>query len=185
MKNFAKALALFGAGSSIGTLTQIVKGKLGAVFLGVEGVGILNQLTNAWSLLYTFSGLGFYNGIVQRISQANSICDEESVKKQFVTSLIFLSLFSIIATIGAVLFSSKISTFIFSDNGEKSWMVIIALSSVPFAVISQIYSGLFSGHRLVRQVVATQVLTDIVGLIIFIYLVINSNIIGAICAFAA
>lgn len=184
MNNFAKALALFGAGSSIGTLTQIVKGKLGAIFLGVEGVGVLNQLTNAWGLLYTFSGLGFYNGIVQRISQADSIDDEESIKRQFTTSLVFISVFSIVVTACSVVFSPFISNFIFSDNGEKTWLVIVALSSVPFAVIAQTYVGLFSGYRLVRQVVAAQVLADIAGLFVFIILVINAKLLGAVFAFS-
>lgn len=184
MNKFAKALALFGAGSSIGTVTQIAKGKLGALLLGVDGVGVLNQLTNLWSLLYTLAGLGFYNGVIQRISSAEAAGDMAKVKTQFVTSLCFIAAFSIVSAAIAVGLSSSLSNLIFSDGGSRAWLVALILVSVPFAAISQIYSGLFSGKRLIRQVVKAQVFTDVFSLFLFAALILKGKLFGAAVAFS-
>lgn len=183
MNKFAKALALFGTGSFIGTIAQVLKGKLGAIFLGVDGIGILNQLTNAWGLLYTISGLGFYSGIVQRISRAHVEDDVETIKRQFVSSLIFLTAFSLISTTVAVALSAWISNLLFGDNGQRYWLVALILCSVPVSVVAQIYVGLFSGCKLVRYIVGAQVITDLTGTAVFAVLISYKYLVGAVVAF--
>ena len=183
MNKFAKALALFGAGSIIGTVTQVVKGKLGAILLGVEGVGVLNQLTNAWGLLYTLSGLGLYNNIVRELSIAYSENNSEALNRQLSTSLLFLTAFSLTTTGIAVAFPSFISNILFADGGERSWLVALIFWSVPFAVVSQIYAGLFNASRMVRLVVGIQVVSDLIGMILFVILVFFGQMWGAIFAF--
>lgn len=183
MIKFARSLAIFGTGSLFSTVTQVVKGKLGAIFLGVEGIGVLSQLTNAWSLLYIISGLGFYTGIVQKISKAHGEDDANKLKQQFSSSLIFLSIFSIFTTAVAVSLSYWISDLIFKDGGQRYWLVALILSSVPAAVVSQIYIGVFSGCQMVRHVVGAQVVTDLVGAVIFSIMIMYEYLTGAVAAF--
>ena len=61
---------------------------------------------------------------------------------------------------------------------------MLALISIPIAVGSQIYQGLFSGCRLVRQIVFIQIATDIVSATLFFFLVLASNLSGATLAFS-
>lgn len=184
MKKLATALAWFTSGSFVGTLTQIAKGKLGAIYLGPEGTGILNQLNNIWSLFNAISGLSFYNGVVRRIAEAKSDNDIEMLTRQLSTSLIFLTFFSCFIAASATAFSSWISDIIFGDSGSRSGLVAITLLSVPLAVTAQTYRGLLSGCRLVRPIVSAQVFSDICALVLFVFLVINYRLDGAVIAFS-
>ena len=185
MKGFAKAIALFSAGSFIGTLTQVVKGKLGAVLLGTDGVGVINQLTNTWNLLYSISGLGFYNGIVRRIAEAHAQEDRDALLRQLSTSLIFLTAFACTCAVLSLIASPLISRWIFVDAGEHAGLVAITLISVPFAITAQTYRGLLSGCQLVRPIVSAQVISDVLGLAVFVVLVLSMNLAGAAIAFSA
>lgn len=183
MSKLAKAVAWFGASSVIGTATQVVKGKLGAVVLGPEGVGILGQLTNLWSLFSALSGLSFFNGIIQRV--ASGIRDENQlvVAKQFSTSLLFLTLFACVTSLLGAVLASPISHLIFSDNGERAGLVALILLSVPFGITSQTYRSLLTGHSLVKPVVKAQVAADVLGVLAFIPLLLSFGLWGAVAAF--
>ncbi|MEQ1594215.1 MAG: oligosaccharide flippase family protein [Casimicrobium sp.] len=183
MSKFARALAAFGAGSVVGTLTQVVKGKVGAVALGVEGVGVFTQLTNAWSLLYTVSGLGYYNGIVRQMSRSNVGADDIELNRHLVTALVFLTSFSVLMTSAAGLLSSHLSQLLFNDGGARASLVAMALCSVPVAIATQTYAGLASAKQLVKQIVTVQVVSDLASLALFVVLVQYSGLSGAVLSF--
>jgi O-antigen/teichoic acid export membrane protein len=184
VKYFAKAIAAFSAGSFLGTVTQVVKGKLSAILLGTEGVGVLSQLASAWGLLLAISGLGFYNGLVRRISEAEKDGDSIGVSRQLSTSLFALTVFSCATAALGVVFSPMISAWLFADAGERGWLVAITLISVPLGVTAQTYRGLLSGHRLVKPIVQAQVASDVLGLVVFIVLIYSAQLIGAAIAFS-
>lgn len=185
MKQLAKAMVWFTSGSFIGTLTQIAKGKLSAVVLGPEGVGALSQLTNAWSLVNSISGLSFYNGVVRRIAKAKADDDTQGLLRQLSTSLLFLTGFSCAVTVVTTLLSSPLSHLIFDDNGARSGLVALALLSIPFSVTAQVYQGLLSGSQLVRPIVIAQVLSDLVSLLLFAVLMIRYGLPGAVVGFSS
>jgi O-antigen/teichoic acid export membrane protein len=184
VKLFAKAIALFSVGSFIGTATQLAKGKLGALLLGTEGVGVLNQLTNAWSLLYSISGLGFYNGIVRSVADAIVRDDNEELARRFSSALIFLTAFSCTTAAACILLSAQIANWIFGDGGDRAWFVAITLFSVPMAIVAQTYKGLLSGSRLVRPIVAAQIISDVAGIVVFAILIAGWGLIGAVASFS-
>jgi len=184
MKRFAKAIALFSAGSVVGTLTQVAKGKLGAILLGPEGTGVINQLTNAWNLAFSFTGLGFYNGIVRRVAEAHASGDRSALARQLSTSLIFLTLVACLGAILGVVLAAPISNALLADGGHHAPLVAITLASVPFAIAAQTYKGLLSGCQLVRPIVSAQVLSDVLGLVLFAILVWRMDLAGAALAFS-
>ena len=134
--------------------------------------------------MYTISGLGIYNGVVQKISEAHSIDADDPIREQFTTSLLLVSGSSIFITVVSALFARDISNLLFNDAGSRAEIIMLALISIPIAVGSQIYQGLFSGCRLVRQIVFIQIATDIVSAILFFFLVLASNLWGATLAFS-
>jgi len=70
VSSLGKAFAFFTGASIIGSFTQVIKGKITAVLLGTEGVGVLNQLTSLWSLFSAVASLGFYNGMLRHLAPA-------------------------------------------------------------------------------------------------------------------
>jgi PST family polysaccharide transporter len=183
MSRLAKAVALFGASSVVGTLSQILKGKLAAFVLGPVGVGVLGQLTNLWTLFNALSGLSLYNGIVQRIAAGVRDEDRELVARHFSSSLLFLTAFSCSTSVLGAIFSPFISDLVFGDRGQRSLLVAVILLSVPLGVTAQTYRSLMTGHTLVKPVVVAQVASDILGALVFIPLILWKGLLGAVLAF--
>lgn len=183
MSRLAKAVALFGASSVIGTLTQVLKGKVAALVLGPAGVGVLGQLTNLWSLFNAISGLSLFNGIVQRIASGIRDGDQDLVTRQFATSLLFLTIFSCFATLVGVALSPWMSHLVFGDDGQRAPLVAVVLLCIPFSVTSQTYRSVMTGHALVKPVVKAQVAADLLSAITFIPLVVWLDLWGAVIGF--
>ncbi len=185
MTSFARALAWFSGSSFFGVFTQVVKGKASAVFLGPLGVGIFSQLTQVWTFLEIISGLGFYNGIVKRLSEASLDNNNSLLYRQLWTSLIFLTVFSCVLTVVGVIFSEFISGFIFSDEGARASLVSIAFSAIPFSIMAKVYKGLLSSQKLVRSIVLAQIVADFLSLLFFVFFVYAYGLWGAVVAFSA
>lgn len=181
--SLAKGFAYLSSASFVGTLTQIIKGKLMAVLLGTSGVGIFSQLSNLFNLLFSLSSLGFRNGIIKKVSQAIEEGDDEKIKQQYASVFIFLTIISIIVVSVTGLLSPFISQLLFSDDGEKSHLVLMMLMSVPFAVMANIYRSLLSGYMAIKAIVKAQMLADIISLIPFVFLLLYVNLAGAVLAF--
>lgn len=185
MKQFAKAVAAFSAGSAVGTFTQIAKGKLSAIALGADGVGVIAQLTNAWNFLVALSSLGLYNGVVRRVSEAKRAGDWVQVRTQLSTAIIALSLTSVTVSAVAALASAPLSAWLFAGDESKSLFVALTLVSVPLGVIAQTYRAVLSGLQQVRAIVRVQVISDLVGLALFALLIWLDDLRGAVLAFSA
>nr|WP_305119158.1 oligosaccharide flippase family protein [Tahibacter harae] len=152
--------------------------------LGPEGTGVINQLTNAWNLLYALTGLGFYNGIVRRVAEAHSGGDREALVRQLSTSLLFLTAVASLGAAASVVLARPLSECLFADGGHHAPLVAITLLSVPFAIVAQTYKGLLSGCRLVRPIVSAQIASDVLGLVLFVILVLQMQLTGAALAFS-
>jgi O-antigen/teichoic acid export membrane protein len=180
MKTFAKAFGVFTSGAFMGIISQILKGKIAAIYLGTAGVGVFSQLNMAWSFLFTLTSFGFHNGIIRRIASANNQSDEATILKHIYTVVIFLSTISIFVSVVAIAFSAELSNFLLSDNGENSLLVSIIILSIPFAVIARVYQSILNSFRVVKPFVYAQVVTDLISVIVFWLLVVKYNITGAV-----
>lgn len=184
MKSPLEIVLGLGSGAIFTTLVQLVKGKIAALYLGAAGVGVFNQITNIWNFIFTVSGLGLYNGVVRHVSLSHSENDSKGVRKQLVTSLVLATLFSIVVVIVSFLAWDFIFELLLPKGDEYRDIFFIVIICVPFAVASQMYSGLLSGLGLIRKIIIVQVLGDFVGLLVYIYLVVVNNLEGAALAFS-
>jgi enterobacterial common antigen flippase len=182
MKQFARAIAAFGLGSAAGTLIQVLKGKAAALLLGTAGVGVLNQITSAWSLLNTVAGLGMASGMVKRLAAARAAGDEAAVARQVSSSLAVLALFSLLLALLATLAAGWISAALFHDGGERRLLVVLVAWGIPFAVCAQVYRALLSAARQTRALVRAQVISDLIGLLVFLLLTWRYGVAGAVLA---
>ena len=137
MSGILRAFTLFTGASVVGTLTQVVKGKLAAVFLGAAGVGVLNQLTSVWSLFAVIAGLGFYNGMVRHMAQRWDSEDRSSVHDHLSSSMLFLSIISLLVALVGCIYSEEVAAYIFDDGGKRADLVCLILTSVPVYIVSQ------------------------------------------------
>ena len=181
--SLGKSLALFTSAAFIGTLTQVVKGKVMAVLIGPAGVGVYTQLTSLFNLLFNLGSLGFRNGIIKRISVSIEEDDADTYQAQYATVLIFLSLLSITFIAVLSLFTAQISHYLFNDNGNNSDLVLVTLMAVPFSVLANFYRSMMSGHTAVKNIVESQVLADVISLVPFMVLIYYEQLMGAVLSF--
>lgn len=181
--SLGKSLALFTSAGFIGTLTQVVKGKVMAVLIGPAGIGIYTQLTSLFNLLFNLGSLGFRNGIIKRISVSIEEDDADTYQAQYATVLIFLSLLSITFIVVLSFFTAQISHYLFNDNGNNSDLVLVTLVAVPFSVLANFYRSMMSGHTAVKKIVVSQVLADVISLVPFMVLIYYEQLMGAVLSF--
>lgn len=178
-----RAFAIFTGVSVVGVACQIAKGKIVAVFLGPEGVGILNQLNQLWVFSATLAGLGFFSGIVHHISRSHGDNDTGGMRRQISSSVLFLQIFALAAAASAVVFSTEISAAIFADGGSRANYVALIMISVPVGVAAQNYRGILSGARAVGALARAQMTADLSSVALSAMLVPLLGLTGAIASF--
>ncbi|WP_325128608.1 oligosaccharide flippase family protein [Arenimonas sp.] len=167
-------------GSSIlGSLTQVLKGKISALVLGPAGVGVVNQLTLCFSLFLTASSLGVPNGIARNIAVHQREEDEEAIRAQLSSSFIFLAAVSLGFSGLGMLLSPLISDMLFDDGGGRANLVVLVLLGVPVGVAGLVYRSLLNGTRSVKQLTFARMAADVLSVAVFAALVVPFGIPGA------
>lgn len=178
-RGLGHALAAFMGSSILGSLTQVLKGKISALVLGPAGVGVVNQLTLCFTMFMTTSSLGVPNGIARNIAVHQKEEDEVAIRAQLSSSFIFLAIVSLVLTGLGILLSPLISDMLFGDGGERATLVVLVLLGVPVAVAGLVYRSLLNGTRSVKQLTFARVSADVVSVALFAALVVPFGIPGA------
>lgn len=178
-RGLGHALAAFMGSSILGSLTQVLKGKISAMVLGPAGVGVLNQLTLCFTMFMTTSSLGVPNGIARNIAVHERERDDAAIRVQLSSSFIFLGSVSLICSGVGVLVAPLISNFLFGDGGERATLVVVVLLGVPVAVAGLVYRSLLNGTRSVKQLTVARVSADLLSVAVFASLVVPFGISGA------
>ena len=165
MAGLARAIAVLGAVSVIGTVTQVAKGKLGALLLGAAGVGVLNQLTTLYSLLFIVAGLGFFNGMIRHITLAVKDGDGGRARAQMNSVCLFLGATSLVITIGCLLASGWISDLLFADRGERAAYVALVVLAVPIAVQQRVFRAYLNAMRDLQGIARAQTAADVTSVV--------------------
>lgn len=179
----ARAFALFTGASILGSLTQLAKAKLTAVALGASGVGVLNQLTNVWSLFSVIASMGFYAGMVRHMSERWAVSDEQGFRSHVSSSTAVLLLSSLVATFIGCLFSKNVSHFVFLDAGARADLVCMTLIAVPLFCMSQVYRAMLNAARSVRSLVRARVASDVLSVVLLAILIYPIGLRGAVLSF--
>lgn len=183
MTTLARAIAVLGAVSVIGTATQVAKGKLGAELLGAAGVGVLSQLTTLYSLLFVIAGLGFFNGMMRQITEAVKDGDGSQARAQMNSVTLFLGAASLIITVGCIAGSAWISDLLFGDGGARAPYVALVVLAVPIAVQQRVFRAFLNATRDLRAISRAQVAADVGSVVLFAIGAWMFGIWGAIFAF--
>ena len=183
MSGLARAIGLFTGSSVIGSLTQVVKGKLSALLLGAAGVGIVSQLTTMFSLVSVISGFGFYNGMARHMAQYWRKEEYEAFRTHMSSSACFLFASALFFSILGCIFSAEISETLFDDAGERRALVCIVLLATPFFVLSQVYRAMLNATRSVNWLVKARITADVLSVIALAVFLWLFGIVGAILGF--
>ena len=185
MISLERAFYLFTGASVIGSFTQVLKGKLSAVLLGADGLGILNQLTNVWSLFSVIAGMGFYNGMVRHMAMSWGEEDRETFRIQTSTFTLFLLGTSLTIALLGCIFSGTMSIYVFHDGGERAELICLILVSIPIFAMGQVYRAMLNATRSVTWMVRARIYTDLLSVVILATLIWPFGLVGAIIGYIA
>lgn len=185
MPSFEKALVAFTGASFIGTVTQIAKGKLSAVFLGASGVGIVNQVIGVWGLASLIAGLGFYSGMVRHLSEYWAAHKTIEFRSHLTSSAIATLLASLALTVAGCLCSDNISYWVFGPTVNYGDLIALIFLGLPLFTLAQVYRAVLSATNSVRALVRARIFADLSSVALFAILVVFWNIRGAILGYAA
>ncbi|ATI44034.1 hypothetical protein CBW24_17990 (plasmid) [Pacificitalea manganoxidans] len=188
MSSLGRALAGFMSSSLFGSATQVVKGKVSAIFLGAAGVGVFNQLTLFYTLSMTLASLGLRNGVTRNVAAAQADAGQanaatEGVLRQFSSAFLLVAAVSLLVTAVSVLASDRVSDLLFDDGGERRQLIVLVALAVPIGVAGLIYRALLNGLRVVGPLVRARMIADGSSVIVFAALVIPFGIVGAALGF--
>lgn len=176
-KGILKGTALFGGVQVVNVLVNIVRGKLVAVILGPDGMGISSLLGSASATIQQFFSLGLNTTAMREISQARESHDDNA--KSFIVA-VFRKLV-LLAALAALLFtifgSRLLSSFTFGRT-DFFWFFLILGAVVFFTLLSNGELTLLQGMREYKRVASCSVLGSICGLVVGVPLYYTFGIFG-------
>lgn len=162
-------------------ITKIVAGiltsKAIAVFIGVEGMALIGNLRNFLSAIQSFAILGFYNGLVKSISEFKN--DALELSKTLSTAY-YLGFFSTIMVSFVCYYNAEsINVFLFSSLYNYAYVIKVLALALPFYSLNMFCFSIMNGFSKYRMLLVINIIGQILGLSITIFLIYQSNIDGA------
>lgn len=168
------SIGLFGGMQVLIILISVLKNKLLAIWIGVEGFGIQNLLFSTMTLFFLFSNCGLQSSAVRDIA-AEIDCKENLYQK--ISSIKWWNrILGIIGMICMLLMSPLLAIWVFDDINKWYWFAILS----PTILFMNLYNGYYTilqGVRKVKLLTKSSLLGAISGFIcsmpIFYYFKIN------------
>ncbi len=160
-----KGTALFGGVQVFNILINLIRGKLVALLLGPEGMGISSLLTSSMNTIQQFTGLGLNMSSIQEISRAYEQNDHNKIAY---VVYILRKLLYITATLGSLLsiiLCSYLSEWTFGNSDYKWYFVILSIV-IFFTTISNGELSILQGIHAVKKLAFTSIIGSLTGLII-------------------
>lgn len=167
-KSIAKGTAVFGGTQVFNILIGLLRGKLVAVFLGPEGMGISALLTSAMTTIQQFTNLGLSFSVVREVSISYDKDGNKSSENSSKTIYVARALLKLTAIIGAlccVLFSSALSKYTFGNN-EYKWHFIALSLVVFFTTIGNGEQAILQGAHALKRLAYSSIVGSTAGLLI-------------------
>lgn len=158
----------------------LITSKILAVFVGPTGMALVGNLRNFLTSLENISTLGFQNGIVKYTAEN----EKNKVELQKIITTVFISLSFIAVILGFVLFftAQYWNTRIFGNNTEYLPVFKVLALALPFYAVSIFFVALINGLGKFQKVIWINIIGNIIGLAVSLFLILQYETIGALMA---
>jgi O-antigen/teichoic acid export membrane protein len=176
-KKILKITSVLGGVQVLQIMIQLVRSKLLALLIGVEGVGINSLFTSAINFINQSTSLGLQSSGVKSIAESKDNSDKYKLSVVLNSIKILCILTGILGTIVCLLFSGSLSFYTFGDYTQKFSFAIL---SIVF-VLKQLYLEdliILQGLRKIKDFAFANLIGLTIGLIISIWLLYKYNIDG-------
>ncbi|MBU2634013.1 MAG: flippase [Nanoarchaeota archaeon] len=183
LKKIVKGTGITLIGIFIARLLNLVY-KIIIARYGVEEYGLFSLGIVVYSILISFSTLGFSKGITHYISFFKTQEEKEKIKGILIFSFKLLTISSILSAILLFLFSDKIALYFFNKT-ELSLVLKLLAIAIPITVLTEIFFSLMRSFHSIKYITYSKDLvqnfTKIILTVLFILL--GFKLFGIIIAF--
>lgn len=170
--------------NSVTIATKIIAGiltsKAIAVFIGVEGMALIGNLRNFLSAIQSFAILGFYNGFVKTLAKCK---DDALLLSKTISTSYYLGFFSTILMSFICYYNAEfINNFLFSANYNYAYVIQVLALALPFYALNMFCFGIMNGFSNFKMLLIINIIGQILGLAVTLYLIYIENIDGALVA---
>lgn len=145
----------------LGFINRIVIAR----FIGEEGVGLFMMAFPTLILVVTITQIGLPVAISKNVAEAEAKGDFKKIKKILVVSLATTIALSLIFTPALILLAPYLSQTLFTD--ERIYYPLVAIAPiVPIIAVSSVLRGYFQGRQNMKPAAYSQVLEQVVRIIL-------------------
>jgi stage V sporulation protein B len=145
----------------LGFINRIVIAR----FIGEEGVGLFMMAFPTFILVVTITQIGLPVAISKNVAEAEAKGDFKKIKKILVVSLATTISLSLIFTPALILLAPYLAQTIFTD--ERIYYPLIAIAPiVPVIAVSSVLRGYFQGRQQMRPSAISQVIEQVVRILL-------------------
>ncbi|MCS7464392.1 stage V sporulation protein B [Paenibacillus doosanensis] len=154
-------------------ITRIL-GFLGSIvlarFLGPEGIGLLMMAHPLVPMMITLTSLGLPVAISKLVAEAEAQRDAAKVKRILQVSLSLTVTISIVLTLGTFIGAKWIASFVLAD--QRAYYAMLAIIPIaPLVAISSVLKGYFRGKQNMTPIAVSDVIENIVHILLIMGLV--------------
>ncbi|CAM3820176.1 stage V sporulation protein B [Mesobacillus zeae] len=149
----------------LGFINRIVIAR----FIGEEGVGLYMMAFPTLILVVTITQMGLPVAISKHIAEAEAKGDHGKIKKILVVSLATTISLSLVFTPALILLAPYLSKTLFTDT--RTLMPLLAIAPiVPVVAISSVLRGYFQGRQNMKPAAVSQVIEQLVRILLIAFL---------------
>lgn len=163
-RSIVKATALFGGVQAFQVLLTLVRTKVVALLLGVDGVGVLSLLNNTISMVQSITGLGINQGGVKSISGADNPRKAVQLASLVRQMSLYAGLFGSVVILALAPYLSQWSFGNRDFTGAYMWLACTLL----FDTLTKGELAIFQGFRRLRILAQANLLGASAGLFVSI-----------------
>ena len=180
IKTLAKNTVILASPKVLKFFVGLLKTKVIAIFLGVTGLGIIDQLSNTIFQIRRLTLSFLPDGMVKLIAQQNA----EEINLGKIASIIktyFIMIIPLIffMTFLGYLFAEEITVFIFGDIKYKIYF-LIGFTALPITILSASFRAFLKAYKEIKSFAFAEFIIIIINLILFVPLVYYYKVMGGV-----
>lgn len=162
-RSILKGTSVLGGVQVFQILVNLIRGKLVAMFLGPEGMGIASLFTTSSNTLSNFSSLGLNLAFVKEVAANKE--DETSLAKVLSVATALLRLTALLGAMACVLLAPMFSQWSFG-SADYAWQYVLLSVGVFFTVAGMGKMSLLQGLHRVKLLSLTSLAGALSGLLV-------------------
>lgn len=147
---FYKILGINSISILLKVLMGIISTKLISIYVGLNGISLLEYFRNFTNIAESTSQMGLQNGIVKQIATSDN--EKEQEQKIFSTALGIATFSTLFTMLFCLLFSKSLQNFLFQSTlFEVSFLIFLLL--LPSSSLQMLTISTLNGKRLFQKII--------------------------------